>query len=146
MPHRQRANWAMRRLLFGTKVFFSTSTFSTRPLESLISVPQILNKEIPAILVSALAVFTLVPRALCYINLNIKTVPSIIWNRHIFFSKTIYTAQSSPTGHWVVASLGWFLQQHLLADSIMPHVTCFLWALHVDWWALEGLHTFKLPH
>lgn len=65
----------MRRLLFGTKVFFSTSTFSTRPLESLISVPQILNKEIPAILVSA---FTLVPRALCYIELNIKTVPSII--------------------------------------------------------------------
>lgn len=78
MPHRQRANGAMRRLLFGTKVFFSTSIFSTRPLESLISVPQILNEEIPDILVSGLAVFTLDPRALCYIELNIKTVPSII--------------------------------------------------------------------
>lgn len=52
-----------------------------------------------------------------------------------------YTAQSSPAGHWVVASVVWFQLQYLLADSIMPHVTCFLWALHVDWWALE-----ELPH
>lgn len=53
-----------------------------------------------------------------------------------------YTAQSSPA---VSSGISWLVSAPVFAGWL-SYATCFLWALHVDWWALEGVHTLELPH